>query len=46
MQEMMNFTTWFLNQLPAFLMSDAIKPLWGLIIVSYIIRIVLDIRRY
>ena len=45
MSQMMTFVNWFIEELPDFLMSDAIKPLWGLLLAGYIIRIVLDLRR-
>lgn len=43
--QMISFTDWFLTEIPDFLMSDAIKPLWGLLLAGYIVRLILDFRR-
>lgn len=45
MQAMMEFSTWFIENIPEFLWSDAIRPLWALLLTGYIIRIILDLRR-
>lgn len=47
MAAMQSFVTWFLTQLPDFLMAEPICYLWGLVLLGYIIRVfVLSIRRY
>lgn len=43
MQEMMTFTSYLLEQIPDFLMSDAIKPLWAILLLAYIVSILRDL---
>lgn len=40
MQAMMNFTTFFISQLPAFLMSEPISAFTGLAILFFVARLV------
>lgn len=51
MASMQSFTLWFLNQLPAFLLSEPISYFTGLIILGFIIKVILTLcglseRRY
>lgn len=46
MAEMKAFTLWFLDTIPDFLMSDPIKYLWGLALLGYILKLILNLRRY
>lgn len=47
MVAMQQFVTWFLTELPDFLMSEPICYLWGLVLLGYIIRIfVINLRRF
>lgn len=38
MSEMMNFTSWFLNELPTFLMAEPVKALWGVVLFTYLFK--------
>lgn len=40
MQAMMDFTTWFISQLPGFLMSEPISAFTGLGILFVVVRLV------
>lgn len=42
---MITFTDWFISAIPDFLMSDAIKPLWAVLLLSYIFKLILELRR-
>ncbi len=45
MLAMQNFTTWFITQLPEFLMAEPICYLWGVIVLGYIVKVfVLSLR--
>lgn len=51
MQSMQQFTLWFINQLPAFFLSEPIIYLVGLAILAIIIKVILSLlglseRRY
>lgn len=46
MQSMIDFTSWFLTNLPAFFMSEPIRYIWGLILTAYIFNCFLSLRRY
>lgn len=39
MQAMMNFCTWFLSQLPAFLLTEPISAITGLAILSIVVSL-------
>lgn len=45
MQEMMEFNTWFLQEMPAFLLSDPVKYFFGLILLSYSLKLILSLRK-
>lgn len=42
----MDFTSWFLEEIPVFLWSEAIRPLWGLLLLGYIFKIIIGFRSY
>lgn len=46
MQTMIDFTSWFLSAIPDFLWAEPIRYLWGLLLLGYIFRIILDFRSY
>lgn len=46
MQSMISFATWFLSEIPSFLMSEPIVYIWGLVFFAYIFRCFLSFRRY
>lgn len=50
MQAMMTFTTWFISQLPVFLMSEPISALTALFILNFVADLVFKMmgsgRRY
>lgn len=45
MQEMMDFNTWFLQNMPNFLLSDPVKYLFGLVILAYCLKIIFSLRK-
>ena len=45
MQDMISFNTWFLQNMPGFLLSDPVKYLFGLIILAYCIKILMNLRK-
>lgn len=47
MQAMQQFTSWFLTELPGFLMSEPICYLWGIVLLGYIVRVfIIGLRRF
>lgn len=46
MQVMQTFVGWFLSNLPAFFMAEPICYIWGLILLSFVLRMIMDLRRY
>ena len=47
MAAMQSFMSWFLTQLPAFLMAEPICYLWGLVLLGYIVRVfIVSLRRF
>ena len=46
MQAMMTFTTWFLNQLPDFLLSEPIVYFIAIIILIWLLKIIFSIATY
>ncbi len=45
MQDMITFNTWFLQNMPQFLLSDPVKYFVGLIILAYCLKIILSLRK-
>lgn len=45
MQAMMQFNTWFLQEMPAFLLTEPINYLFGLILLAYVFKIFFNIFR-
>lgn len=43
MSAMQQFTLWFLNQLPAFLLAEPVSYFVGLIILGFIVKVILTI---
>lgn len=46
MESVTQFWTWFIEEFPAFLMSEPIKYFVGLIILGYIIKLIVSLRRF
>lgn len=46
MQSMIDFSTWFLSQLPSFFMSEPVCYLWGMVLTAYIFRLILSLHRW
>lgn len=46
LESMKSFTLWFLNRLPAFLMSEPIVYFVALIILCWILKIIFNITTY
>lgn len=46
MQTMIDFSTWFLTNLPAFMWSEPIRYIWGLALTAYLIRVMLSLKNY
>lgn len=46
MQSMITFSTWFLSNLPVFLMSEPICYIWGLALTFYIFHQMLLLKHY
>lgn len=44
MAVMQEFCSWFLGELPEFLMSDPIKYIWSLMILAYAFKIIFMIK--
>lgn len=45
MQEMIQFNTWFLQEMPAFLLSDPVKYFFGLVLLAYSLKILFSLRK-
>jgi len=45
MQSMINFTTWFIEEFPNFLISEPVCYFVGLMILGYIIHLLLSFRK-
>lgn len=45
MQAMMQFNTWFLQEMPAFLLAEPVNYLFGLILLAYVFKIFFNIFR-
>lgn len=45
MQDMMNFNIWIIQNVPAFLMEEPIIYFVGVIILSYLIKIIVSLRK-
>lgn len=45
MQSMMEFNLWFIEEFPAFLMAEPVIYFVGLIILSYLIKLILSLRK-
>ena len=43
---MQNFTLWFIQNIPAFLLSEPIKYLWGLMLLGYIFKLIVSFRSF
>lgn len=39
MNEMMQFNTWFLQEMPGFLLSEPVNYLFGLVLLAYVFKI-------
>lgn len=46
MQSMIDFSTWFLSELPTFMWSEPVRYIWGLALTAYLIRCILSLRHY
>lgn len=44
MQAMMSFVTWFIEEFPAFLMSEPVIYFVGIIILGYIIKLIVSLK--
>lgn len=45
MQEMMQFNTWFLSEMPAFLLEEPVSYLFGLVLLAFVLKIFFNIFR-
>lgn len=45
MQAMMQFNTWFLQEMPTFLLAEPVNYLFGLILLAYVFKIFFNIFR-
>lgn len=45
MQDMMNFNIWIIQNVPTFLMEEPIIYFVGVIILSYLIKIIVSLRK-
>lgn len=45
MNEMIAFNTWFLEEMPGFLLADPVKYFFGLVLLAYSLKIILSLRK-
>lgn len=45
MNDMIAFNTWYLQNMPSFLLSDPVKYLFGLVILAYCLKILFNLKK-